>query len=69
MSIQIPLPDDLAARIDDVTADRTAFVEAAVRRMLSESATTVGGETAKINEIAEELNREVEDVLGYQTLS
>jgi hypothetical protein len=69
MTVQIPLPDDLAARIDDVTADRTAFVEAAVRRMLSESTSSAAAETAKIDDIAEELNREAEDVLAYQTLS
>ena len=63
MSVQIALPDDLAEQIDHVTKARTAFVAEAVRRLLPEL--TTNDEVARINEVAEELNREAEDVLEY----
>jgi metal-responsive CopG/Arc/MetJ family transcriptional regulator len=70
MSVQVSLPDDLAKQIDHVAADRTAFVTEAVRRLLRESAeTTADDEVARINEVADELNREAEDVLEYQVFS
>jgi len=70
MSVQVSLPDDLAEQIDDVAADRTAFVTEAVRRLLRESSeVTKGDEVARINEVADELNREAEDVLEYQVFS
>jgi metal-responsive CopG/Arc/MetJ family transcriptional regulator len=71
MSVQVSLPDDLAEQIDHVAADRTTFVAEAVRRLLRESATEVGldDEVARINEVADELNREAEDVLEYQVIS
>ena len=66
MSIPVHLPDDLAAQIDQVTKDRSAFVAEAVRRLLRESTQLSGAaETARINEFASELNREAEDVLEY----
>jgi metal-responsive CopG/Arc/MetJ family transcriptional regulator len=70
MTVQVSLPDELAAKIDDVATDRTAFVAEAVRRLLYES--YPGGavdETARIDELADELNREAEDVLEYQVIS
>ena len=69
MSVQISLSDDLAARIDHVATDRTAFVEKAVRQMLHDlpNAATLE-EIARINENADELNREAEDVLEYQVI-
>ena len=70
MSVQVSLPDELAAKIDDIATDRTEFVAEAVRRLLYESRTrTVVDETARINELADELNREAEDVLEYQVIS
>ncbi len=71
MSVQVSLPDDLAEQIDHVAADRTTFVAEAVRRLLRESATDVSldDEVARINEVADELNREAEDVLEYQVIS
>lgn len=64
------LPDDLAQQIDHVGADRTAFVAEAVRRLLRESPEApTNDEVARINEIADELNREAEDVLEYQVIS
>jgi metal-responsive CopG/Arc/MetJ family transcriptional regulator len=70
MSEQVTLTDDLAEQIDHVAADRTAFVTEAVRRLLRESAeTTRHDEVARINEVADELNREAEDVLEYQVFS
>lgn len=70
MCVQVSLPDELAAKIDDVASDRTAFVAEAVRRLLYESRThTTVDEIARINELAEELNREAEDVLEYQVIS
>jgi metal-responsive CopG/Arc/MetJ family transcriptional regulator len=67
MSVRIALPDDLAAEIDEVTTDRSAFVEEAVRRLLTSSAfSSAHDEVAKINAVADELNREAEDSLEYQ---
>ena len=70
MSVQIALPDDLAEQIDHVATDRTAFVAEAVRRYLRDSSeSTLEDEVARINEFADELNREAEDVLEYQVIS
>lgn len=70
MSVQITLPDDLAEQIDHIAADRTAFVTEAVRRLLREGLETSNvDEIARINEVADELNREAEDVLEYQVFS
>lgn len=69
MSVQITLPDELAAQIDDVSTDRTAFVTEAVQRLLHKPARLPADEIARINEIADELNREGEDVLEYQVVS
>jgi metal-responsive CopG/Arc/MetJ family transcriptional regulator len=69
MSVQVSLPDDLAAEIDHVADDRSAFVTEAVRRMLrGHSGPETLEETSRINEFAEELNREAEDVLEYQVI-
>jgi len=68
MSVQITLPDDLAAQIDDVAADRNAFVTEAVRRRLHKSP-PLQDETARINELADELNQEAVEVLEYQVIS
>ena len=70
MSIQVTLPDDLAEQIDHVAADRTAFVTEAVRRLLRDSSeANTNDEVERINAVADELNREAEDVLAYQVLS
>jgi metal-responsive CopG/Arc/MetJ family transcriptional regulator len=70
MSVQVTLPDDLAEQIDHVATDRTAFVAEAVRRLLRYSSdSTSADDVAKINELADELNREAEDVLEYQVMS
>lgn len=70
MSVQITLPDDLAEQIDHVATDRTAFVAEAVRRLLRDaSEPSRQDEVARINEFADELNREAEDVLEYQVIS
>lgn len=70
MTVQIDLSDELASRIDDLTIDRKVFVEEAVRRMLRETSRDGNAEDlAKINDFADELNREAEDVLEYQVLS
>jgi hypothetical protein len=70
MAVQVNLPDELVSRIDEVATDRTAFVSEAVRRHLrSGSLPSVTNETARINELADELNREAEDVLEYQVIS
>jgi len=69
MTIEVTLPDDLVARIDDLAADRTAFVVEAIRNLLRESETiTDAAEIARINDAADELNREGEDVLEYQAV-
>lgn len=70
MSVQITLPDELAAQIDSVAADRAAFVEEAVVRMLREAAPALRQDDLEtINRHAEELNAEAEDVLEYQVIS
>jgi metal-responsive CopG/Arc/MetJ family transcriptional regulator len=70
MSVQVTLPDDLAEQIDHVAADRTAFITEAVRRLLRESSEpSKADEIALINQVADELNREAEDVLEYQVIS
>jgi hypothetical protein len=68
MSVRVDLPDDLVAEIDRITADREAFVITAVRLMLPRTARRPmsDDDVARINEFAEELNREAEDVLEYQ---
>ena len=69
MSVQITLPDDLAEQIDHVTEDRTAFVAEAVRRLLRDSSSGAPvDEVARINEVADDLNREALDVLEYQVI-
>ena len=70
MSVQVTLSDELAAKIDRVASDRTAFVEAAVRSHLREPAiATTQNEIDQINQFADELNSEAEDVLEYQVIS
>lgn len=70
MTVQVALPDDLAEQIDHVATDRAAFVAEAIRRLLRESAgACTDDEVARINEVADELNREAEDVLEYQVLA
>jgi metal-responsive CopG/Arc/MetJ family transcriptional regulator len=70
VSVHITIPDDLAEQIDHVATDRTAFVTEAVRRLLRDaSAATLEDEVARINQFADELNREAEDVLEYQVIS
>lgn len=69
MSVPVNLPDELAAQIDHITRDRTRFVAEAVRRLLHESGRRPAeDETARINQFADELNREAEDVLEYQVI-
>jgi len=70
MSVPVNLPDELAAQIDDVSRDRAAFVTEAVRRLLRESShESLQSELERINELADELNQEAEDVLEYQVIS
>jgi hypothetical protein len=70
MSVLVSLPDELAAQIDGVGADRTTFVTKAVRRLLRESPQEpLANEIDHINELADELNEEARDVLEYQVIS
>jgi hypothetical protein len=69
MSVQVDLSEELAAKIDDVATNRSAFVAEAVRRLLHDSLVRGVDETARINELADELNREAEEVLEYQVIS
>jgi metal-responsive CopG/Arc/MetJ family transcriptional regulator len=70
MTIQVDLPDELIARIDGVAEDRTAFIADAVRVALVQSRrATDDQEVARINDLAEELNREASEVLEYQVFS
>ncbi len=69
MSVTVQLPEDLAALIDSVSKDRSAFVAEAVRHALREgSAKHSSEEVARINSLADELNREASDVLEYQVI-
>ncbi len=69
MSVTIQLPEDLAAQIDTVSKDRSAFVTQAVRQALREGSAKQGAEEiSRINSAAEELNREAADVLEYQVI-
>ena len=69
VNVHVNLPDDLVARIDDLSTDRSAFVAEAVRRALREpDRKSDEQEIARINEVADELNREAEDILEYQAL-
>jgi hypothetical protein len=70
MSVPIGVSEELVSRMDNLTGDREAFVENAVRRMLRDyAAEPKRDDIAKINQLADELNREAEDVLEYQVLS
>lgn len=69
MSVSVDLPEDLVQQIDDLTDDRTGFVTEAVRHKLRHSDLAAVSEVERINEVADELNREAEDVLEYQVLS
>lgn len=63
------LPDELARAIDHVASDRSAFVAEAVRRYLREpKETAVPDDLDRINEVADELNREAEEVMEYQVI-
>ena len=69
MTIQVDLPEDIVARIDSVTDDRDAFVIEAIRNRLRESDPAGrSDEIARINEAADDLNREAADVLEYQVI-
>lgn len=67
MIIQLNLPDELIAQIDEVSADRNAFVTEAVRRLLHNSQPPPD-EVARINELSDELNQEASEVLEYQVI-
>ncbi len=67
MSIPVNLPEDLVAQIDEMTTNRASFIEEAVRRLLRDSRESVRDEVDRINELADELNREAEDVLEYRS--
>jgi metal-responsive CopG/Arc/MetJ family transcriptional regulator len=70
MTVNVSLPDELAEQIDNIAKDRSAFVAEAVRRLLRESfQRSVQDEVALINQFADELNSEAEDVLEYQVIS
>jgi metal-responsive CopG/Arc/MetJ family transcriptional regulator len=68
MTVHVNLPDDLVEQIDSFAPDRSAFIEEAVKRMLRESTDSVPDETGRINQLADELNREAEEVLEYQVI-
>ena len=68
--MHIDLPDELVAKIDAVANDRSVFVAEAVRRLLREpDDVSDKSEIDLINEFADELNAEAEDVLEYQVMT
>jgi metal-responsive CopG/Arc/MetJ family transcriptional regulator len=67
VTVQVTLPDELVELIDNVAADRSAFVAEAVRRHLRASRKrNLDQEVAAINAVVDQLNREGEDALSYQ---
>lgn len=69
MTIHVTLPDELVAKIDSISPDRDAFVVEAVRsRLRGSEQSSESEEIARINAVADELNREAEDVLEYQVI-
>jgi len=67
--VTVQLPEDLAAEIDNVSKDRSSFVAEAVRKALRDrTAKHLAEDVARINSVAEELNREASDVLEYQVI-
>lgn len=70
MTVQVNLPEDLVAQIDAVAEDRSAFIAEAVRQLLRvPSDGSADDEIRRINEFADELNQEAEDVLEYQVIA
>jgi len=70
MSVQVSLPEELVEQIDAVAEDRSAFVAEAVRRLLrTPSDGSAQDEIQRINQFADELNKEAEDVLEYQVIA
>jgi len=69
MMVELPLPEDLVAAIDQRTKDRGKFIIAAIRRMLAtDSFGRDRAELEKINAHAAELNEEAGDVLAFQVI-
>jgi metal-responsive CopG/Arc/MetJ family transcriptional regulator len=67
--VTVQLPEDLAAEIDNVSNDRSAFVAEAVRQALREGSVKHRAEDiSRINSVADELNREPAEVLEYQVI-
>jgi len=66
----VTLPAELLESIDHVDPNRSAFIERASKAYLArlEKARRDQKDLAIINANAESLNREAEDVLGYQSL-
>ena len=66
----VTLPAELLESIDQVDPNRSAFIERASKAYLArlEKARRDQKDLAIINANAESLNREAEDVLGYQSL-
>lgn len=66
----VTLPEDLLQRIDREDANRSAFLELAARKLLrdDEMARRRRNDAAIINRIADRLNEEAADVLGYQSI-
>ena len=66
----VTLPADLLATIDQVSTNRSAFVERAARAYLArlDKASREARDIEIINRNAERLNAEALDVLGYQRI-
>jgi metal-responsive CopG/Arc/MetJ family transcriptional regulator len=66
----VTLPADLLATIDQVSTNRSAFVERAARAYLArfDKARREARDIEIINRNAERLNAEALDVLGYQRI-
>ena len=66
----ITLPDDLLRQIDRENTNRSAFLEMAARMVLRDAETARKRRTdaAIIDRVADRLNEEAADVLGYQSI-
>lgn len=66
----ITLPDDLLRQIDRENTNRSAFLEMAARKVLRDAETARKRRTdaAIIDRVADRLNEEAADVLGYQSI-
>ncbi len=69
-TVTVTLPENLVKEVDELTypGDRTIFIEDAIKKSLQQAKrnTRDHEDMVLINNAADELNEEAEDVLSYQ---